>query len=175
MVGRDLTAAPPPVVDDAWVEAAYTAEAERTAEHRETLAASDALVDEFAAADALVVTAPIYNFTVPAQLKLWIDQVARIERTFAYTEAGPMALLPDRPTFVVVASGGMPIGSQIDFATPYLRHVLGFLGLRDLRLVEVDRLIFEGKARIEAARAQADELAVAFVPAEAASGRASAA
>ena len=124
-------------------------------------------MEEFAAADALVITAPIYNFTVPAQLKLWIDQVARIGRTFSYTEQGPIPLLPDRPTFLVVASGGTPIGSPIDFATPYLRHVLGFLGLRDLRLVEADRLIFEGEAKLAAARAQADALAAAFEPGEA--------
>lgn len=161
---RDLTAEPLPVVDDAWVAAAYAKDGEDVAGNREILKVSDALVDEFAAADVIVVTAPIYNFTVPAQLKLWIDQVARIGRTFIYTEQGPVPTLPDRLTYVIVASGGTPIGSEIDFATGYLRHVLGFLGLRDVQFVAADRLIFEGEAKVEAARTRIDELAAAFRP-----------
>lgn len=156
---RDLTASPPPVVDGDWIAAAYTDGAERTDAQAATLAESDALVDEFAATDAILITAPIYNFAVPAQLKLWIDQVARIGRTFAYTEDGPVPLLPDRPAVVVVPSGGTPLGSDIDFATGYLRHVLGFLGLSDVRFIEADRLIFEGEAKIAAAERQAKELA----------------
>lgn len=156
---RDLTVTPPLVPNDDWIEAAYTPEAERTPLQARILAGSDELVDEFAAADIIVVTAPIYNFSIPAQLKLWIDQVARIGRTFAFTEHGPVPQLPDRPTCVIVPSGGTPIGSDIDFATGYLRHVLGFLGLSDVHVIEADQLIFEGETRIQEAEAQIDSFA----------------
>lgn len=156
---RDLTVTPPPVPNSDWIEAAYTPEGERTPIQAKILAGSDELVDEFAAADMIVITAPIYNFSIPAQLKLWIDQVARIGRTFAFTEDGPVPQLPDRPTCVIVPSDGTPIGSEIDFATGYLRHVLGFLGLYDVRFIEADRLIFEGETRIQEAEAQIDSFA----------------
>lgn len=145
-------------VNEAWIEAAYTRSENRTAEHREILAVSDKLVDEFASADILVFTIPIYNFSVPASLKAWIDLVCRIGRTFRYTEEGPHSLLPNRKTYIIVTSGGTPIGSDIDYATDYFQHVLSFLGITDVKIVEADRLLFEGEAKIEQARRQIDAL-----------------
>lgn len=165
VVTRDLTADVPPVVDEAWFKAAYTAEDERTDAGRAALAASDAIVDEFAAADAIVITVPIYNFSVSAQLKLWIDQVARYGRTFTYTDNGPKGLTPDRPTYLIVTSGGTKIGSEIDFATGYLRHVLGFVGLNTIHVIEADQLMSRSDEKLPAARARIDELADAFEPA----------
>lgn len=164
VVERDLTANVPPVVDEAWFKAAYTAEDERTDADRAALAASDEIVDEFASADAIVITVPIYNFSVSAQLKLWIDQVARFGRTFTYTENGPKALTPDRPTYLIVASGGTQIGSDIDFATDYLRHVLGFVGLNTIHVVEADQLMQKADEKLPAAREAIDDLAASFEP-----------
>lgn len=164
LIIRDLTTTVPPVVDEVWFDAAYTPEGERTDVHRAALASSDAIVDEFLRADAIVLTAPIYNFSVSAQLKLWIDQVARFGRTFTYTKTGPKPLGADRPIYLIVASGGTPIDSDIDFATGYLRHVLGFVGLNTVHVIAADRLMSQAEEKLAAARARIDDLAAAYQP-----------
>jgi FMN-dependent NADH-azoreductase len=155
-------------VDDAWIAAAYTPEAERSPEQHQVLAFSDRLVDEFAAADLLIFSVPIYNFSIPAALKAWIDQVARIGRTFNYTSGGPHPLLPSRKTYVIVTSGGTPVGSDIDYATNYFRHVLGFLGIADVELIAADRLLSQGETQIQRARQRMDALVSEFQPVAAA-------
>lgn len=162
VVTRDLTATVPPVVDEAWFDAAYTPEDDRDASAKAALAASDEIVDEFLAADAIVITVPIYNFSVSAQLKLWIDQVARFGRTFTYTENGPKPLGADRPTYLVVASGGTQIDSDIDFATGYMRHVLGFIGLTNVHVIEADQLMQSAETKIPAAETQIDALVKSY-------------
>ncbi len=139
VVRRDLAESPAPFVDAAWIAANFTPEEKRTAADRAALAGSDALVAELQAADTLVIAAPIYNFGVPAALKAWIDQVARARVTFRYTENGPVGLLTGKKAYLVVASGGTAIDSPIDFATPYLRHVLGFIGITDVEVVAVEK------------------------------------
>ena len=156
---RDL-----PFVDDVWIAAAYTPAAERFPEQHQVLALSDKLVDEFAAADLLIFSIPIYNFSIPASLKAWIDQVARIGRTFNYTSAGPHPLLPSRKTYVIVTSGGTPVGSDIDYATGYFRHVLGFLGITDVELIAADRLLSQGETQVQQARQSMDALLDEFQP-----------
>lgn len=141
-----------PFVDEAWMAANFTAEEERSQAHREALATSDALVGELMAADVLVIGTPIYNFGVPAALKAWIDMVARARLTFRYTDQGPVGLLEGKKAYVVIASGGTVVGSEIDFASGYLRHVLGFLGIDDVEIIAADRLMAQGEASIEAAR-----------------------
>ena len=136
---RDLAVEAPGFVDGAWVAANFTAPDDRDAAGRQRLAGSDALVDELMDADVLVLGAPIYNFGVPAVLKAWIDQIARVHRTFRYTAEGPKGLLERKKAYVVVASGGTQVGSEIDFATPYLRHVLGFVGITDVEFVSAER------------------------------------
>jgi len=127
-----------PVIDAAWVEATFTPADRRTDAQRQVLGLSDRLVDELAEADTIVIGTPIYNFAIPAALKAWIDLVARVGRTFRYTAAGPVGLLEGKRAIVAVASGGTKIGSEIDFATGYLRHVLGFLGITDVTVVTAD-------------------------------------
>ena len=134
IVERDL-ADGLPFVDSAWVEANFTADEDRTERHRQTLAGSDALVAELEAADVLVIGAPIYNFSIPAVLKAWIDMIARARVTFRYTENGPEGLLTGKKAFVIVPSGGVPVGSPVDFATPYLRHALAFVGITDVEFI----------------------------------------
>jgi len=124
-----------PFVDDEWVTANFTLDEDRTAQHRQTLAYSDTLVAELKAADVLVIGAPIYNFSIPATLKAWIDMIARARLTFQYTEDGPQGLLKDKKAYVVVPSGGVPVGSPVDFATPYLRQALSFVGITDVEFI----------------------------------------
>ena len=145
-------------VDEAWINANFTPPDERTAEQRATLADSDALVAELKAADVVVIGSPIYNFGVPAALKAWIDMVARARLTFRYTENGPEGLLDGKKAYVVIASGGVPVDSAVDFATPYLRHALAFIGITDVEVIAADQLNSRADESIDAARMRIAEL-----------------
>ncbi len=147
-----------PFVDEPWINANFTAPEERNAEQRAALALSDALVAELKAADVLVIGVPIYNFGVPAALKAWIDMVARARLTFRYTENGPQGLLEGKKAYVIVASGGVPVDSAVDFATPYLRHALSFIGITDVDVIAADRLNSRQEESIDAARVRIAEL-----------------
>lgn len=149
---RDVSAGLP-VVDEAWVGANFTDPAERSSEQKLKLALSDTLVAELKAADVLVIAAPIYNFGIPASLKAWVDLVARARETFRYTENGPEGLLKGKKAYVVVASGGVPVNSAVDFATPYLKQVLAFIGITDVTVIAADQLMMDGDAKRAAARA----------------------
>lgn len=147
-----------PFVDDAWINANFTAPEERNAEQRAVLAESDALVAELKAADVLVIGAPIYNFGVPAALKAWVDMVARARLTFRYTETGPKGLLEGKKVYLVIASGGVPVDSPVDFATPYLRHALAFIGITDVEVIAAEQLNSKAEESIDAARVRIAEL-----------------
>jgi len=147
---RDV-AAGLPFIDADWVGATFTPEAQRSQQQRQALAHSDTLVQELADADILLIATPVYNFSIPASLKAWIDQVARAGLTFRYTENGPEGLLRGKRAYVVLASGGTPIGSDIDFASGYLRHVLGFLGIDDVTLIGAERLMQQAGAAVDSA------------------------
>lgn len=148
---RDL-AAGVPLVDDAWIEASFTPAEQRTPAQRAALAESDALVEEIRSADVWVIGTPVYNFSLPPVLKAWIDQVCRARVTFAYTEQGPRGLLADRKVFLTLASGGSKVGSETEFLTPYVRHVLGFIGIRDVEVIAADQLTLGGEEKIALAR-----------------------
>ena len=158
VVQRDL-AEGVPLVDAAWIAANFTDPAERTPEQRAALALSDEMVAELRSADTLVIGLPVYNFSVPAALKAWVDLVARARETFRYTENGPEGLLKGKRALVVVASGGVPVGSEMDFATPYLRHALAFMGIADVAFIAAERVAVEPEAAIAGAEAEIDRLA----------------
>lgn len=157
IVRRDL-AEGLPFVDEAWIGANFTPADARTEAHKTKLAFSDSLVDELQAADTLVIGTPIYNFGIPASLKAWIDMIARVGRTFKYTETGPVGLLEGKRAIVLVASGGTEVGSQIDYATPYLRHALGFVGISDVTIIAADALGQNADEKITKATAEIDAL-----------------
>jgi len=157
VVQRDL-ALGLPFIDEAWVAANFTPDEERTSGHRQTLARSDDLVAELQAADVIVIGAPIYNFSVPAVLKAWIDMIARARLTFRYTESGVEGLLKNKKAYVVVPSGGVPIGSPMDFATPYLRHALGFVGITDVEFIGAQGADRDDGEALDNARAKIAEL-----------------
>ena len=150
-VARRDVAAGLPFVDAAWVGANQTEPGARDAAQRRAPAKSDELVAEVTAADVLVIATPIYNFSVPASLKAWIDQVARARLTFRYTEHGPQGLLAGKKAYVLVATGGTEVGSEIDFATPWLKFVLGFLGITDIEVIAADRGMLRGDAARQSA------------------------
>lgn len=156
-VRRDLSAGIP-FVDEAWIEANFTPPESRTNAHRDALAFSDSLVEEIKEADVLVIGVPLYNFNIPASLKAWIDMVARARLTFRYTENGPEGLLQGKKAYLVVATGGVPVGSPVDFATPYLRHALNFLGITDIEVIAADKLNSEADEAMDAARTRIAEL-----------------
>ena len=146
------------LVDEDWIGANFTAEEDRTDVQRARLAESDALVAELQAADVVVIGAPIYNFGVPASLKAWIDMIARARLTFRYTENGPEGLLKGKKAYVVIASGGVPVDSPADFATPYLRQALAFVGITDVEIIAADQLNQRADDSIDAARVRIAEL-----------------
>jgi FMN-dependent NADH-azoreductase len=145
-----------PFVDADWVAANFTDPDARSNAQRATLAGSDALVAEVMAVDVWVIATPIYNFGVPASLKAWVDQIARARMTFHYTDEGPQGLLADKKVYILVATGGTEVGSAIDFATPWLRFVLGFLGITDVEVIAADRGNLRGTAAAEQAAARID-------------------
>jgi FMN-dependent NADH-azoreductase len=158
VIRRDL-ATPLPLLDETWINANFTPADQRSDEQTQLLAQSDALVEELKAADTLVIGAPIYNFSVPAGLKAWIDLVARVGLTFTYTDQGPVGLLEGKRAIIAVASGGTEAGSAIDFATGYLRHMLGFMGITDVEIVAADTLAIDEGAALAKAKAQIETLA----------------
>lgn len=106
-----------------------------------SIARSDELIRELESADVLVIGTPMHNFTIPSTLKVWIDHVARVRRTFNVGANGKSSLLQDRPVFIAVSSGGRFTGEtprQPDFLTPYLKAVLGMIGLHDLTFFSVE-------------------------------------
>ena len=143
-----------PFVNEEWINANFTDPAQRDEQQRAALAHSDALVAELMAADVLVIGAPMYNFGIPSTLKAWIDMVARARLTFRYTEQGPVGLLTGKRAILIMATGGTPVGSSIDFASGYLRHILGFIGISDVEIVAAEKLMSQGEAAREAALAQ---------------------
>lgn len=106
-----------------------------------------------------MIATPIYNFAVPAALKAWIDLIARAGVTFKYTENGPVGLLTGKRAIIVLASGGTQSGSEIDFATPYLKHVLGFIGIHDVDIIAADQLGAGADEKLAAASEAIERLA----------------
>jgi len=151
VVNRDL-AAGIGIVNAAWIEAERTSEENRTSDQRALLTQSDALVAELQAADDIVIATPIYNFSVPAALKAWIDLICRDKITFMYENDSPRGLLSNKRAIVVVTSGGTLAGKDIDFTTSYIRHILGFIGVDDVTMIDVTGLSKNRSAVIDNAR-----------------------
>lgn len=139
---RDLAAEPSAPIDQPWVHAAYTPADARTTEQKALLAHSEERIQELESADEIVIGVPMHNFSVPAALKLWIDQVVRAGRTFSYGAGGPKGLLlPGKKATLLVASGGVyspeSPAAAMNFVEPYLKTILGFIGITDVRIIAV--------------------------------------
>lgn len=162
---RDLGATPHPVLDEAALGALFAPAAQRTPAQAARVALDDALIAEIQAADAIVLGVPMYNFGVPVQLKNWIDAIARNGVTFRYTDQGPEGLLKGKTVYVALARGGSYRGTEADSQVPYLKTVLGFLGMRDVHFIYAEGLAM-GEEAVARGFAQAEiDLAAAFAAA----------
>ena len=141
-----------PFVDEDWIGANFTAPEERSEAQNDTLGFSDQLVAELQASDTIVIGVPIYNFSIPAVLKAWVDMIARAGLSFRYTADGPEGLLKGKTAYLVVASGGVAVDSAWDFATPYMRHALAFVGITDVQVIAAEKLNSNADEAIDAAR-----------------------
>ncbi|HMI96189.1 MAG TPA: NAD(P)H-dependent oxidoreductase [Micropepsaceae bacterium] len=113
----------------------------RTKGQQQRVALADQLIAEVEAADTIIIAAPMYNFTISSPLKAWIDHIARAGRTFRYTASGPEGQLKGKKVFVIASRGGLYSegpGKAMDFQEPYLRAMLGFLGLTDVTFLHVE-------------------------------------
>jgi FMN-dependent NADH-azoreductase len=154
VIQRDLSATALPLITDDW-SATRLEDSKLTPAQRSYLSTSDALIEELAAADTVVIGAPMYNFSIPSSLKAWIDHVVRIGKTVGYGPNGPQGLLTRKKVVVITSRGGAyekgTAREAFDFQEPYLRHILGFIGLTDVTFIHV-----ENQAREEAAAFFAD-------------------
>ncbi|OOE86653.1 FMN-dependent NADH-azoreductase [Salinivibrio sharmensis] len=139
LIERDLASTPLPVLNGDNVGGLRGAD-ELTDAQQQVQQASDQLIEEIQQSDTLVIAAPMYNFTIPVQLKAWIDLVARAGVTFRYTENGPEGLLKGKRAIVVTTRGGMHKGGTTDHITGYMQTVLGFIGITDVEFVYAEGL-----------------------------------
>lgn len=142
VIERDLATTHLPLITDEWTLAAHSDPARLTPPQRETLAVSDTLIEELLAADTIVIGAPMYNFTVSAPLKGWIDQVVRVGRTVLYGPTGPDGVLKGKKVVVLTSRGGAyrpgTPTAQYDHQEQYLLHILGFIGLTDVTFIHAE-------------------------------------
>lgn len=158
---RDLGLQPHPALDETALQALFTPSAQRTPEQAARVALDDTLIAEIQAADAVVLGVPMYNFGITAQLKNWIDAIARARVTFQYTDKGPEGLLKGKKVYVALTRGGQYRNTPADSQVPYLKTVLGFLGMTDVEFVYAEGLAMGAEAEqqaIASARAEIDQL-----------------
>lgn len=139
---RDLSIMSFPLITDEWVEASHMDSAQWKPEHKQALASSDELVAELRDADVVVIGAPMYNFSIPFPLKAWIDHIVRSGKTFSYGQNGYKGLLESKKVVVVTARAGAyrpgTPTEKIDFQEPYLKFILGFIGLTDVTFIHAE-------------------------------------
>jgi FMN-dependent NADH-azoreductase len=161
LVVRDLSKNYHPALDEETLQALFTPAEARSPEQAARVALDDALIAEIQAADVVVLGVPMYNFGVPAQLKNWIDAIARAKVTFRYTEQGAEGLLKGKKVIVVLTRGGVYRNTPADSQVPYLKTVLGFLGMTDVEFVYAEGLALGAEAEqqaLAAAREQIEQL-----------------
>jgi FMN-dependent NADH-azoreductase len=158
VIERDLVRNPlPPMSPEDLVGVHGSKDDDRPSLQRH-LAISNELIAELQQADALVIGVPMYNFSVPAYLKQWIDYVCRAGVSFRYTEDGPEGLTGVKRAFIVTASGGTPIGSEMDFASRYLEQICRFLGVAEVHHIDAGGSKRTPAVVIDRARQQIDSL-----------------
>ena len=168
VITRDLTATTISPISAAWVGASFTPQDALTPAQKDLLALSDNLIAELFAADEYVFGVPMHNFSVPSVFKLWIDQIVRVNKTFSYATGTPVGLITGKKATVLIASGGVydagTAMASYNFVEPYLRTVLGFLGVTETNFLaaggvsavnhgQIDRQTFL-QPHIESVRAQ---------------------
>jgi FMN-dependent NADH-azoreductase len=169
VVVRNLGKEPLPDVSDAFVSGRMLAADQRNARETQAIAVSDVLVGELMAADVVVLATPMHNFGVSAAVKTWIDHIVRPGVTFSYSASGPMGLAKGKKLILALASGGIYADGPMkayDFQEPYLRAVLGFLGMTDVEVVRIEGVALGEDAErnaVKSAKARADDIVRALV------------
>jgi len=172
VIVRDIAADPVPHLDAARFGALIAKE--RSAEQQAVIDYSDELIDELRRADIVVLGLPMYNLGLPSMLKAYFDHVARAGVTFRYTANGPVGMLLGKKAFVFAARGGVYHGTAFDTQTPYVRNLLGFLGITDVEFVHAEGLAISEERKREALAQAGDAIdrlaphdAAAVLPAQA--------
>ena len=147
-----------PFINQKIINGLYINDNEKTLEQLEAFKISDAIVKDVHENDTIIISTPIYNFAAPAVLKAWADLVARLNKTFQYTDNGPVGLLKNKKAYIVVSSGGTKIGSEIDFFTPWMKFFLNFIGIKDVTFISADQLMSDDGSKIIQAKSQINEL-----------------
>jgi FMN-dependent NADH-azoreductase len=156
VVNRDLAQQPlPPISAEDLVAVHGSSDSQRLSLQTQ-LALSGQLIDELKGADTLVLGAPMYNFGIPASLKQWIDAICRAGVSFKYTEQGPVGLLGVERAFIITATGGTAIGSEMDFSSRYLEHICRFIGIDEVSHIDAsgskgtpEQVIAQGKQQVD--------------------------
>lgn len=157
-VRRDLAKLPlPPISAEDLIDVHSSAESARPS-FQQQLALSNQLIDELRAADTLVLAAPLYNFGIPASLKQWIDAICRAGVSFKYTEQGPVGLLGVQRAYIITATGGTPVGSEMDFGSRYLEHICRFIGIPEIAHIDASGSKGTPEAVIDSGKQQIDSL-----------------
>jgi FMN-dependent NADH-azoreductase len=157
VIERDLAKGLPLLTQD-MVNAFYTPEDKHTDDQKEQVVTSNLLIKEIEASEIIIMGIPIYNFNIPASVKAYFDLIARVGITFKYTDKGPVGLFENKKVYVIVTSGGTPFMGDGDFASSYIKHFLGFIGITDVNFIPADQLVANSEVQIENAEKQIAEL-----------------
>ncbi len=134
-------------------------EKERTDQHKKMFELSDKLVKELKDSDIIIISTPIYNFGPPATLKAWSDLAARVKSTFKYSSDGKqIGLLESKKVYLVITSGGTRIDSKDDFLTPWLKHVLNFFGIKNIKVISADQMSIDYEGSIKKAEEEINKI-----------------
>ena len=156
---RDLTANPHPALDESTLGALFTPAEARSAEQHARVALDHALIEEVKAADVIVIGVPMVNFGITSQLKSWIDAIAKAGLTFQYTANGPVGLVQGKKIYAVLTRGGVYRDQPSDTQVPYLRMLLGFLGMTDVEFIYAEGLAMGPDAEAKALASARAEIA----------------
>ncbi len=159
---RDLGLQPHPALDESALQAVFTPAEQRSSAQAERVALDSALLEQLRAADVLVLAVPMINFGIPSQLKNWIDAVAKAGQSFRYTANGPEGLLTGKKVYAVLSRGGIYRDLPADTMVPYLRTVLGFLGMTDIDFVYAEGLAMGPEAEANGLASAREQIAGLF-------------
>jgi FMN-dependent NADH-azoreductase len=157
VVSRDLVKQPLPLINAADMINLHASNDSDSATFAQHLTLSNTLIQELMDTDTLVLAAPMYNFGIPAVLKQWIDYVCRAGLTFKYGEQGPVGLTNIKRAFIITASGGAPVGSSMDFVSPYLAQICNFIGVQEIIQIDASGSKGDPQTIIADAKVQIDE------------------
>ena len=160
-VSRDLVSDPVPHLSGAFVEAMFVPPDRRTSEMTSTLSLAHKLTEELETADDIVISSPMYNRTVPSSLKAWIDHIVLPFTTFKFGPQGPEGLLKNKTVYFICSTGGIYStgpGMKEDFLTPYIKNILGFIGIQDVRVIAIEGVARDREQGLKMARAELDRV-----------------